>query len=113
MSDDLSPAERAKKAAAARAISFVEPGMKLGLGTGSTAAWLVKLLGEQGYDGECVPTSSRPAALAADPGNLVKNNCPAPDRRADKQQHNRLDHRICHHEQTENRHVNRLCRAGC
>jgi len=36
-----------KRAAAARAIDFVRPGMRLGLGTGSTAKHFVELLGER------------------------------------------------------------------
>ena len=53
MSDD-------KRAAAAEAIKLIMPGMKLGLGTGSTAAQFVELLGErvgQGLSVLCVPTS--------------------------------------------------------
>ena len=49
-----------KIAAAVRALAFVEPGMRLGLGTGSTAARFVDLLGqevEKGLDVICVPTS--------------------------------------------------------
>ena len=49
-----------KLAAAAEAIKLVTPGMKLGLGTGSTAACFVELLGarvKQGLDVLCVPTS--------------------------------------------------------
>lgn len=49
-----------RKAAAARALELVEPGMKLGLGTGSTAAAFVDLLGQrvkQGLDVVGVPTS--------------------------------------------------------
>lgn len=49
-----------KRQAAAEALSFVESGMKLGLGTGSTAAHFVELLGEKvktGLDVLCVPTS--------------------------------------------------------
>ena len=41
MTDPLSPVEAAKAAAAKRAGAFVENGMKVGLGTGSTAAWLI------------------------------------------------------------------------
>ena len=37
-----------KRAAAARVIEFVRPGMRLGLGTGSTAKHFVELLGEGG-----------------------------------------------------------------
>ena len=49
-----------KRAAAARAIEFVRPGMRLGLGTGSTAKHFVELLGERVRDGLAVlgvPTS--------------------------------------------------------
>lgn len=45
MIDRLSPPERAKLYSAYHAMSLIEDGMKLGLGTGSTAAWLVRLLG--------------------------------------------------------------------
>lgn len=73
--ENLSGADRAKRAAAARALAFVTPGMALGLGTGSTAAWLVRLLGERaqggGFDGVCVATSSRTAALAQECGLRV------------------------------------------
>ncbi len=50
----------AKHNAAIRALEFVRPGMRLGLGTGSTAALFVAALGEkvaQGLDVICVPTS--------------------------------------------------------
>jgi ribose 5-phosphate isomerase A len=53
-------ADAQKRAAAARAIEFVRPGMKLGLGTGSTAKHFVELLGERvkaGLDVVGVPTS--------------------------------------------------------
>ncbi|MCC6306188.1 MAG: ribose 5-phosphate isomerase A, partial [Rhodobacteraceae bacterium] len=46
MAAALSPIDRAKYAAARRAVDLVEDGMRLGLGTGSTAAWMVRLLGE-------------------------------------------------------------------
>ena len=49
-----------KRQAAERALAFVESGMKLGLGTGSTAAHFVDLLGAKvaaGLDVVCVPTS--------------------------------------------------------
>ena len=49
-----------KLAVAERALTFVEPGMKLGLGTGSTAAKFVALLGPKvraGLDVVCVATS--------------------------------------------------------
>jgi ribose 5-phosphate isomerase A len=51
-----------KKQAAARALELVKPGMVLGLGTGSTAAEFVKLLGErikrERLDLRCVATSA-------------------------------------------------------
>ncbi len=53
-------ADEQKLAAATRALAFVEPGMKLGLGTGSTAAKLIQLIGREvasGLDILCVPTS--------------------------------------------------------
>jgi ribose 5-phosphate isomerase A len=49
-----------KRQAAQKAIELVEPGMRLGLGTGSTARHFVDLLGarvEAGLDVLCVPTS--------------------------------------------------------
>lgn len=75
MSDTLSPAEAAKSAAAAHAATFVKDGMKLGLGTGSTAAWLVKHLAarvrDEGLDIIGVPTSSVTAAQAREEGIKV------------------------------------------
>ena len=56
-----------KRAAAAKALEHVKSGMKLGLGTGSTAAMFVALLGEKvkgGLDVVCVPTSEATAAQA-------------------------------------------------
>lgn len=60
-------AAKAKYLAAEKALEFVKPGMKLGLGTGSTAAYFVDLLGEkvaEGLDVLCVPTSSATKAQA-------------------------------------------------
>jgi len=53
-------ADAQKRAAAARALEFVKPGMRLGLGTGSTAKHFVELLGERvraGREVIGVPTS--------------------------------------------------------
>jgi ribose 5-phosphate isomerase A len=53
-------AEAQKRAAAARAVEFVRPGMRLGLGSGSTAKHFVELIGERvraGLDIIAVPTS--------------------------------------------------------
>jgi ribose 5-phosphate isomerase A len=69
---ELSPQDRAKRAAARRAAEMVETGMKVGLGTGSTAAFLVRRLGErareEGLRVTAVATSERTAALAREDG---------------------------------------------
>jgi ribose 5-phosphate isomerase A len=55
----MTPDDR-KKAAALAAIAHISSGMKLGLGTGSTAKHFVDAVGErvrQGWDLICVPTS--------------------------------------------------------
>jgi ribose 5-phosphate isomerase A len=60
-------ADAQKRAAAARAIELVRPGMKLGLGTGSTARHFVELLGEKvkaGLQVVGVPTSEATRADA-------------------------------------------------
>jgi ribose 5-phosphate isomerase A len=61
MNDDL------KRQAAAMALTQVQPGMRVGLGTGSTAWHFVDLLGQQvaaGFDCLCVPTSEATARQA-------------------------------------------------
>ena len=72
MTGELSPIDKAKFVAAKRATRFVETGMRVGLGTGSTAAWLVQCLGEmvrdEGLRIKGVPTSSRTAQLAREVG---------------------------------------------
>ena len=68
MLTELSPTERAKYLCAEKAAELVESGMKVGLGTGSTAYWLVKHLGrkvrDEGLDIEGVPTSRKTSELA-------------------------------------------------
>ncbi|MGB3248664.1 MAG: ribose-5-phosphate isomerase RpiA [Tabrizicola sp.] len=68
MAAELSPIDQAKFVSARRSVDFVENGMKLGLGTGSTAAWMVRCLAErireEGIRVLGVPTSSRTAELA-------------------------------------------------
>jgi ribose 5-phosphate isomerase A len=68
----LTPADIAKRAAAARALDLVEPGMRVGLGTGSTAAWFVRLLSERiretGLAVSGVATSSTTLWLAQELG---------------------------------------------
>jgi ribose 5-phosphate isomerase A len=59
--------EAQKRQAAARALDRVRPGMRLGLGTGSTARHFVELLGERvraGLDVIAVPTSEATRAQA-------------------------------------------------
>jgi len=69
---ELSPIDKAKFVAARRAADFVTSGMKVGLGTGSTAAWLVRCLAEriraEGLEIVGVPTSTRTADLARELG---------------------------------------------
>lgn len=63
--------DAAKRRAAAHALAFVRSGMRLGLGTGSTAAHFVELLGARvagGLDVVGVPTSRRTAEHAASLG---------------------------------------------
>lgn len=75
MTSTLTPIDRAKFVAARRAVDLVEDGMKLGLGTGSTAAWMVRCLAErvrdEGLRVTCVPTSTRTAELARELGLAV------------------------------------------
>jgi ribose 5-phosphate isomerase A len=72
MPAELSPIDKAKFVAAKRAVGFIEDGMKVGLGTGSTAAWMVRCLAErireEGLRVQGVPTSTRTAQLAAQLG---------------------------------------------
>jgi ribose 5-phosphate isomerase A len=68
MPSNLSSSDQAKFVAAKRACEFVHNGMKLGLGTGSTAAWMVRRLAErvnkEGLKVKGVPTSIQTADLA-------------------------------------------------
>jgi len=72
MTTTLSHIDKAKFVAAKKAAEMVQPGMKVGLGTGSTAAWLVRCLGERVQDEGLrilgVPTSARTARLAREVG---------------------------------------------
>ncbi len=59
--------EKAKQAAAAAAVAYVEPGMVVGLGTGSTAYFAIERIGQRVVEGleiEAVPTSRETEALA-------------------------------------------------
>jgi ribose 5-phosphate isomerase A len=68
----LSPSDIAKRTAAARALDFVRSGMTIGLGSGSTAAWFVRLLSEKIHETDLavtgVPTSSTTLWLARELG---------------------------------------------
>lgn len=72
MTRDLSPIDKAKYNAARRAADMVQDGMRVGLGTGSTAAWMVRRIGErvqnEGLRIKGVPTSTRTAQLAREVG---------------------------------------------
>ncbi|QEL22796.1 ribose-5-phosphate isomerase RpiA [Bosea sp. F3-2] len=64
-------ADDLKKQAAARALELVRPGMRLGLGTGSTAKHFVDLLGTKvasGFEVICVATSEATQAQAVSLG---------------------------------------------
>ncbi len=63
----MTSAEQYKRQAAEHAVALVEDGMSLGLGTGSTAAHFIDLLGQRVKEGlrvECVPTSEATRAHA-------------------------------------------------
>jgi ribose 5-phosphate isomerase A len=60
-----------KQAAARAALDYIKPGMKVGLGTGSTANHFIRALAERvraGLDIECVCTSKQTFELARDLG---------------------------------------------
>lgn len=64
-------ADSEKRLAAARAVTLVEDGMTLGLGTGSTASYAIRFLGMKVSEGmrlRGVPTSEATAALARECG---------------------------------------------
>lgn len=71
---------RAKLAAVTRAVSYIQNGMTIGLGTGSTAVLLIPLLAEKirvGWQLQAVPTSDNIANLAAQAGiPLVQLSAP-------------------------------------
>ncbi len=77
MLERLSPPEQAKLFSAYHAMNAVESGMKLGLGSGSTAAWLVRLLGArrqaEGLDISAAATSRVTEDLAAQVGIAISD----------------------------------------
>lgn len=68
----LSTSDHAKYIAARRSIEFVEDGMRVGLGTGSTAVFMVRALAEmvrdEGMRIRCAATSTATATLAKEVG---------------------------------------------
>ncbi len=72
MSNDLSPIDKAKYLAARKSVSFIENGMRIGLGTGSTAAWMLRCLAErireEGLRITGVPTSRQAGEMARELG---------------------------------------------
>lgn len=64
----MSSPEAQKRAAGEAAAALVEPGMTVGLGTGSTAIWFVKALAARGFAARCVATSQATADLAGSLG---------------------------------------------
>lgn len=72
----MSEADSLKRAAAAKAAALVQNGMRVGLGTGSTARHLVDILGERvrgGLDILCIPTSEQTRAQAESLGIPLTN----------------------------------------
>lgn len=73
---DLTPSEACKDAAARAAVALVQDGMRLGLGTGSTAAFMVRRLAErardEGLNLRCAATSEATADLATSLGLTVE-----------------------------------------
>lgn len=75
MSNEPTGAELGKKTAADMAIDLVESGMALGLGSGSTAEWFVRILAGRVTDGlkiTCVATSRRTEQLAKECGIAIR-----------------------------------------
>jgi ribose 5-phosphate isomerase A len=64
---DVLEQEDLKKRAAEKALEYVEDGMILGLGTGSTVEYMLKKLGDMVHEGltiKCIPTSVKTKKLA-------------------------------------------------
>ncbi|WP_062560489.1 ribose-5-phosphate isomerase RpiA [Paracoccus aminovorans] len=74
---DPAQTDLSKDAAARAAVALVQPGMRLGLGTGSTAAIFVRRLAqrvaEEGFDLRCAATSKATAELATSLGLRVED----------------------------------------
>ncbi|MCV2446363.1 ribose-5-phosphate isomerase RpiA [Paracoccus sp. DMF] len=74
---DPAQTDLSKDAAARAAVALVQPGMRLGLGTGSTAAIFVRRLAqrvaEEGFELRCAATSKATAELATSLGLRVED----------------------------------------
>jgi|SRR5712691_11245195 len=80
LSSDLR--EQEKRAAAERGVAFIESGMAIGLGSGSTSAYAIAFLGERvraGLNLRAVPTSSRTERLAIREGIPLIDLAQAPE----------------------------------
>lgn len=67
----MSETDNAKKLVGEEAVKYIQDGMKVGLGSGSTVYWMIKKLGEyveQGLDVTGVPTSQTTAQWAKEFG---------------------------------------------
>jgi ribose 5-phosphate isomerase A len=65
------PANPARQAAGRRAAEYVQDGMRVGLGTGGTAEWLIRSLAERNLDIVCTATSKRSHELGLSLGLRV------------------------------------------
>src|SRR6266446_7314820 len=76
------PRDREKRSAAERGVAYIEHGMTIGLGSGSTSAFAIEFLGERvraGLDIRAVPTSSRTERLAIREGIPLIDLSQAPE----------------------------------
>ncbi|MCD9625574.1 ribose-5-phosphate isomerase RpiA [Rhabdothermincola salaria] len=69
--NERSAQDVAKEAAGRHAAGYVEPGMRVGLGTGSTVHWTIVELGERALDIVCTATSVQTHDLATSLGMTV------------------------------------------
>ncbi|MCY3983108.1 MAG: ribose-5-phosphate isomerase RpiA [Roseovarius sp.] len=72
MTGSLSSVDKAKLTAAMRSVEYIEDGMCVGLGTGSTSSWMIRCLGlkarRENLNLTCVPTSNSTEKLARQVG---------------------------------------------
>jgi ribose 5-phosphate isomerase A len=72
VTDPLDPAEAGKRAVAEAAAELVSDGMAVGLGTGSTVAFLLPALARRGPEIRCIATSPATAEAATQLGLAVE-----------------------------------------